>query len=147
MKKIILSILTMSGLFVSAIAQTNADTKTLEMYLIVKNALAADNAKDAAIAAKQLTEHISGKANSDVKVLKPVQTIAKTEDISTQRREFVRLSNELIDNLKDYKGGKSIYIDYCPMKKAFWISEFKKIKNPYYGSSMLTCGKVTETKN
>ncbi|RYF82932.1 MAG: DUF3347 domain-containing protein, partial [Chitinophagaceae bacterium] len=34
---------------------------------------------------------------------------------------------------------------YCPMKKALWLSNEKAIKNPYYGSAMLTCGKVTET--
>ncbi|MAQ74933.1 MAG: hypothetical protein CL613_01215 [Aquimarina sp.] len=32
------------------------------------------------------------------------------------------------------------------MKKAYWLSKEKDIKNPYYGSSMLTCGKVAETK-
>jgi hypothetical protein len=31
------------------------------------------------------------------------------------------------------------------MKKAYWISEEKGIENPYYGTGMLTCGKVTET--
>ena len=30
------------------------------------------------------------------------------------------------------------------MKKAAWLSSEKQIKNPYYGSSMLTCGEVTE---
>jgi hypothetical protein len=34
---------------------------------------------------------------------------------------------------------------YCPMKKANWLSSSATIKNPYYGNSMLTCGKVVET--
>ena len=28
-----------------------------------------------------------------------------------------------------------------------WFSENKEIKNPYYGSKMLTCGKVEKTIN
>jgi hypothetical protein len=40
-----------------------------------------------------------------------------------------------------------IYQAYCPMKKANWLSNDKAIKNPYYGSAMLTCGKVVETIN
>ena len=40
---------------------------------------------------------------------------------------------------------QTIYQDYCPMKKAFWLSEVPAIKNPYYGKAMLTCGKITET--
>jgi hypothetical protein len=31
------------------------------------------------------------------------------------------------------------------MKKATWLSSSKTIKNPYFGSAMPTCGKVTET--
>ena len=40
---------------------------------------------------------------------------------------------------------KPIYEVYCPMKKASWLSADKAIKNPYYGSSMLTCGEVKST--
>ncbi|RYF85874.1 MAG: DUF3347 domain-containing protein, partial [Chitinophagaceae bacterium] len=40
---------------------------------------------------------------------------------------------------------KPVYVQYCPMKKATWLSSEKQIRNPYYGSSMLTCGEVTET--
>jgi hypothetical protein len=38
-----------------------------------------------------------------------------------------------------------IYQQYCPMKKAAWLSNESAVKNPYYGSSMLTCGNVTDT--
>jgi hypothetical protein len=41
----------------------------------------------------------------------------------------------------------TLYEQYCPMKKATWLSETAAIKNPYYGSQMLTCGKTTETLN
>jgi hypothetical protein len=30
-------------------------------------------------------------------------------------------------------------------KGANWLSKENAIKNPYYGSSMLSCGKTTET--
>ena len=38
-----------------------------------------------------------------------------------------------------------IYHAYCHMKKVYWLSAEAGIKNPYYGKTMLTCGKVTET--
>ncbi|RYF79677.1 MAG: DUF3347 domain-containing protein, partial [Chitinophagaceae bacterium] len=41
-------------------------------------------------------------------------------------------------------GNEPIYLQYCPMKNASWLSSAKQIRNPYYGSSMLTCGEVTE---
>jgi len=38
-----------------------------------------------------------------------------------------------------------VYRTYCPMKKSYWLSEAAAIKNPYYGSEMLTCGEVKQT--
>jgi hypothetical protein len=38
-----------------------------------------------------------------------------------------------------------VYEDYCPMKRSFWLSGGQDIKNPYFGNTMLTCGKVTAT--
>jgi hypothetical protein len=40
-----------------------------------------------------------------------------------------------------------VYYDHCPMYKggADWLSQEKPIKNPFYGSMMLSCGSVQET--
>jgi Cu(I)/Ag(I) efflux system membrane fusion protein len=43
---------------------------------------------------------------------------------------------------------KPVYVQHCPMadnnKGADWLSLEKEIRNPYFGSSMLTCGEVTK---
>jgi hypothetical protein len=43
----------------------------------------------------------------------------------------------------------SIYVEYCPMANdnegAYWLSNEKQIKNPYFGDAMLKCGSVKET--
>jgi hypothetical protein len=33
---------------------------------------------------------------------------------------------------------------YNEGKDGYWISETKDVKNPYYGSEMLTCGRMVE---
>ena len=42
-----------------------------------------------------------------------------------------------------------VYVQFCPMANggegANWVSKEKAVKNPFYGSQMLTCGKVVET--
>ena len=42
-----------------------------------------------------------------------------------------------------------VYFQHCPMyndgKGANWLSKENAVKNPYYGSMMLTCGKTVET--
>jgi len=42
-----------------------------------------------------------------------------------------------------------VYYQHCPManggKGANWLSKENAVKNPYYGSQMLSCGKTVET--
>ena len=36
--------------------------------------------------------------------------------------------------------GPDVKLAYCPMADKPWLQKDKDIKNPYYGSAMLTCG-------
>jgi hypothetical protein len=72
-------------------------------------------------------------------------SIAGNKDLAKQRTAFQTLSESVITLTRASKPSKPAYIAYCPMKKAYWISAEQGVKNPYYGSTMLTCGKVTET--
>jgi hypothetical protein len=44
---------------------------------------------------------------------------------------------------------QTAYYQRCPMandnKGAYWISQEKEIRNPYYGEKMLKCGENKET--
>jgi hypothetical protein len=81
-------------------------------------------------------------------LLKDATPISETKDIKVQREHFTNLSNNMASLAKSVKlTTEPIYQAYCPMKKANWLSNDKAIKNPYYGSAMLTCGKVVETIN
>jgi len=131
-------------------------------YLKLKNALTNDNAKDAASAANEITETI---AKVDEALLTPEQKKiyddAKDDikehsehigsngsNIEHQREHFDLLSKDMIDLVKVSGSSQTLYRDFCPMyndkKGAFWLSETKEIKNPYYGKKMLKCGEVKE---
>lgn len=72
--------------------------------------------------------------------------IENTDDIEQIRTEFATLSesmHSLVDALKSHIT-ETIYVDYCPMKKATWLSSERVIANPYFGQSMRTCGSVKE---
>jgi copper chaperone CopZ len=75
--------------------------------------------------------------------------IAATKDTKKQRSYFDTLSKNIYDLIKVSKQATPTYLQHCPMandgKGADWLSKETTIKNPYYGSTMLSCGKVTET--
>ncbi len=76
--------------------------------------------------------------------------IISNVEIGHQRGHFNRLSNNLFAVDKAFKANKNtIYQQFCPMAfndtGAFWLSDKKEIKNPYFGDKMLKCGKIIDT--
>ena len=118
-------------------------------YAHLKDALVAsqaDEAKKGADELKKALKEVSGSAAAGEAASK----IAASSDLTEQRKIFSTLSNEMATLMK---GGKLsmgvLYLDYCPMANgntgAYWLSNEKEIKNPYFGDMMLKCGSVKET--
>lgn len=133
----------------------------LTAYYMVKDALVAGDAKTAATAAGGMLKAVNGVgmtalAPKDHQVFMTLQDklaydsrhISESSDINHQREHFTSLSANLFKLAKQVRlSDDPIYEDYCPMKKAYWLSSNAAIKNPYFGSSMPTCGKVSTTLN
>lgn len=77
------------------------------------------------------------------------QHIAETKDAKHQRDHFDTLSENIYNLIKVSKQLTPVYYQFCPMANngqgANWLSKDNTIKNPYYGSMMLSCGKTIET--
>ena len=77
------------------------------------------------------------------------ELISKSKDINIQRNHFTTLSKDIYSLIKVAKYEVPVYFQHCPMyndgKGANWLSKENAVKNPYYGSMMLTCGKTVET--
>ncbi|MBL7845814.1 MAG: DUF3347 domain-containing protein [Cyclobacteriaceae bacterium] len=119
------------------------------LYLKVKDALVASNADEAKKAAGELQKSLRDvKGSNDA--LAATTKLASTNAIDEQRQIFSAVSNEMATLVK---GGQlstgALYLEYCPMANgnegAFWLSNEKQIKNPYFGDKMLKCGSVKET--
>jgi hypothetical protein len=128
-------------------------------YLGVKNALTTDNNAIAQSKAKELLAAVNAvpmnKLSPDQhkiwmtymeKLQFDSRHISESNALDHQREHFTNLSKNLYEVVKGLKLNTTvIYAQYCPMKKATWLSESTAIKNPYYGKQMLNCGKTTET--
>ncbi len=124
----------------------------LAFYYNLKDALISSNANTAAVSAAAFINAINGtdkeiiKEESRTALLSDATTISQTKDPKLQREKFATLSANLLVLAKTMKlTTEPAYLQYCPMKKAVWLSNTKAIKNPYYGSAMLTCGSIKET--
>jgi hypothetical protein len=159
MKKILLMVaiiatsLVQNGFAQNDHANHQAQTPALlPLYYSVKDALVGGNAN---LAASKAQEFVKAVNSTDSKILgetnkkgllEHASKLAKSKDLKSQREHFAGLSTSMISVAKASKlSANPVYQMYCPMKKSNWLSSEKAVKNPYYGSAMLTCGNVVET--
>jgi hypothetical protein len=155
MKKIFLLVAFIATAFMqTGFAQDNnaQNSDLLPLYFNVKDALVGGNSSLAASKAGELVKALN---NADAKaisesnrkgLLEHAEKVAQSKDLKSQREHFAGLSTSMITLAKNSKlSTQPVYQMYCPMKKSNWLSSEKAVKNPYYGSAMLTCGNVVET--
>ena len=89
-----------------------------------------------------------------------LQTLINIDSINNKRRFFYTVSEQLYHLIKTTNYDKAvIYHKKCPMafngdREGWWLSETKKIDNPYFGkyhpkykNAMLDCGTVEDSIN
>jgi Cu(I)/Ag(I) efflux system membrane fusion protein len=79
-----------------------------------------------------------------------LQNISDNGDIEEQRLAFTEFNDVYYQSIKEFGlHHGTVYYQYCPMangdKGAFWFSNIREIRNPYFGEAMLSCGETRET--
>jgi hypothetical protein len=138
----------------STLGETQATTAIIDSYLAVKDALVGDDQAATAKKSKDLVVAIQDFEAGDALAKLKSDALTHAEkltsgDITTQRESFQALSVSLKDFLKIAGTDRTLYHQYCSMYKnntgGMWLSASEDIKNPLFGSSMLTCGRVEES--
>ena len=141
--------------------------RLLTAYYGVKDALVASDTVKANKAAAELqmaadslkVDEIQGDSTGTIKetALSYTGTIVGSAKgflgettIDEKRKEFEMLTEAMWNLSRVVKyGGRKIYYQYCPMafndKGAYWMSNEREIRNPYFGDQMLECGKVEDS--
>ena len=134
----------------------------LNQYLTLKDALVEDNSEKAASSGKLLfnafeefdASAVSGQQQELVEIIEDAKMHAEhinenNGNIVHQREHFEILSIDVKDLLTVTGTDRVLYQQYCPMyndnKGGMWLSASNEIRNPFFGSKMLKCGKVQET--
>jgi hypothetical protein len=165
-----LSILLLSGFMLLSSVRANSNPTSLlrnnriqsslpdllNLYYDIKNALFNSNAAEASAKAGLLLKAINAVDlttlnGKDHTVFMSLQTklsfdarhIAEVQNLDHQREHFASLSLNMYTLAKSASLSKQpVYEDYCPMKKAYWLSSEAEIKNPYFGEQMPDCGEI-----
>lgn len=135
-------------------------TLIITSYLGIKNGMVVSDAKKTAAFAGEFAS-VMGKfkfkkltleemnaattARESIKALADSITVAPS--INEQRKLMEKLSEKFWIIIEKVKPENMVlYQQKCPMMGTTWISNEKKIENPYYPKNMLTCGEVIAEK-
>ena len=134
-----------------------------DAYLLLKDALVATDGQLATRTARQVLEAL-GKVDKNLLEADPQGywmdqllameshggKISALDDVEAQRKQFDFLSQLLIESIKVFGVvSDTLYVQHCPMvngnQGADWLSREDKVRNPYFGDKMMTCGVVKTT--
>jgi hypothetical protein len=145
-------------------ASNNQDDKAeiiLKDYFNLKDALVSDDTEKAAEAGNTLVASLKAFDNSNYAAAQQSELNDIFEDaiehaehigesaMDHQREHFKILSKDVTDMVAITGTENTLYEQFCPMYDggSAWLSMSKDVKNPYYGSKMLKCGKVQKEIN
>ena len=141
------------ALEVSHTTQEQIDS-ILKAYLALTTMLAADKVEGAADQLASIRQAAKALLEAKEEAVWPLgeriskASPQKVEDIAAARTALKALSEPVIDLAQLAPPTKAvapvIYQAYCPHIKASWLQPGEKIANPFFGSEMLGCGKVTQ---
>ena len=139
-----LVVLMVCGVVAGAAVLAAADWKpVVDPYLKIQTALAGDSMEGVAANASAVAAAAAKLGAAGTPVAEAAKKTGTAADIKAARAAFMDLSETLIKAAGEALAS-DIRIAYCPMVKKSWLQTDKEIRNPYYGSSMLTCGRFTK---
>jgi hypothetical protein len=147
-KMILASILAFAGTAMAANIDAEIDN-LLEEYFKIQTVLAQDSKEGVDDAAAVIVKLAAATKTSDAKLSKIVLDIQNAadrlrgKDLENTRLQFFELSKPFLAYLHQFHANKTRYFRYhCPHANKAWVQSHDKIRNPYYGSSMLECGNL-----
>jgi hypothetical protein len=117
-------------------------------YLEIQAQLAADKIDGVKPAAAAIaTNAASLGSERGGRIAQTAKVVYDATDLKTAREAFGPLSDAVIAAARaDGKNLAGVKLGFCPMVKRSWLQKDAKVRNPYYGSSMLECGELKEVK-
>ena len=132
--------------FTAAPATAAVEDGLAAPYLHIQMALANDSMDGVTDAASTMAAEAEGMGSPARMIAATARSLAAAGDIRTARAAFGPLSDALI-NYGEEVGFGELRVAYCPMVRKSWVQAGSELRNPFYGSEMLTCGSFREVSS
>jgi len=118
----------------------------IDPYLTIQDGLARDSIDNLRANAGNIATAATALGAPAMKIDTAALQLASAGDLADARAKFGVLSEAIVaykDGLH-LTAGDGVKQAFCPMAAKPWLQKGETISNPYYGSSMPTCGSFTQ---
>jgi mono/diheme cytochrome c family protein len=117
----------------------------VQPYLRIQEALGSDSRIGIAEAARSIASQAANAGVNAASIRSAAGVLQQAADLNSARAAFSALSDAIIAFAKASNAtlGDGVHVAYCPMLRKYWLQKGTAIRNPYYGTQMLDCGRIT----
>ena len=114
----------------------------VQSYVTIQSQLAADKFDDVKGPARAIAAQAVILGKDGPRIAKAANALERAADLTAARDAFGALTEAVLTagKAEGWKDVEGVRLAYCPMVQKSWLQKDEQIRNPYYGSSMLTCG-------
>jgi protein SCO1/2 len=115
----------------------------VDPYLRIQEALRQDSVEGIAAHARTISV-AAAKLGPGAERVRAAVALFGAADLPSARAAFAELGDAIISLARDLGASLGVHVKkaYCPMAGKYWLQEGEKIQNPFYGRSMLECGRI-----
>jgi hypothetical protein len=123
-------------------AAADATELMINQAVAIATSLAQDKLDEVGTNAAAIDLEATSLGKPAAKISSAAKEMQKATKIADVRNAFGKLSEALVAYLdaQKRKPGADLKVAVCPMVDKPWIQKDGPIRNPYYGSEMLSCG-------
>lgn len=120
----------------------------VESYVAIQVQLAADKIDDVKGPARSITAQAATMGKEGEDIARAANSLHSATDLKSARDAFGALTDAVMaaGKAQGWKGVEGVRLAFCPMVKRSWLQKEEQIRNPYYGSGMLSCGEFKKLK-
>jgi len=117
-------------------------SSVVDPYLKIQTALAQDRIDDVRANAGDVAKAATALGAPAMKIDTAAVQLASAAELQDARNKFGALSDAIVTYMDGLHLAPpdGVRKAYCPMVNKPWLQQGDTLANPYYGSSMLTCG-------
>jgi hypothetical protein len=121
---------------------TEMSRAVVDPYVKIAASLASDSMDGVTANAGQLATAASALGATAFKIDTAAVQLASAADLADARAKFGQLSEALDSYMTAHHltPPEGVRVAFCPMVLKPWLQAGAELRNPYYGSQMLTCG-------